>query len=94
MAGIEETKEMLEAIFKVSEVILKQFSDGISWHDGIAIANKLRDTEEFGQILYSAYENAEAIPGELKDLDGEETIELIMAVLPFIPRLLNAAKGK
>lgn len=90
--GITELRELLEAIMDLSIACLEEFSDGIQLKDAWAIITKLQASEDFKMSVEKAYQGAIEIPEEVKDLDGEEAIELIMVMLPYIPKLISAAK--
>ena len=94
MEGIKEMKELIEAVMEVGLVIVEEFSDGVQLSDAWSIISRLKDSGRYREAIGKAYDGAGKIPDELKDVDGEEAIDLAMTMLPYLPKILKAAKKK
>lgn len=92
--GVKELKELIEAVMEVGIAVLSEFSDGIQLRDVWTIATKLQNSPDYRGAISKAYQGSSKIPAELKDVDGEEAIELAMTMLPYLPKLIKAAKPK
>ena len=90
--GIKETKEGLCGLFEVLVCLAERFHDGAQVSDFATIWGKLQNDEPFKQKLMAAYDGAQAIPAELKDLDLNEGIELAGIALDYLPKLVDALK--
>lgn len=77
MAGIEETKEALEAIVELVQVAVELGKDGVDLSDAVALGSKVVTDEAFRQKLVKAVEGAGKIPAEVKDLTPAEVGELL-----------------
>lgn len=91
--GTKETKEVLIAVNKVSLLLIKHLKDGFqAGKDGLAIVSEIMSTEELKQSLIDAAVGVSAVPAEMKDLDAQEIIELVMLQAMLVPDVMNALK--
>lgn len=73
MAGIKETKELIDGALVIGSVVYKQLLDGFQFEDAIALIPAL-------VILPNAIKGIDQVPGEVADLDAAERDELIALV--------------
>jgi len=90
--GIKETKEMLEAVNVLVVYLIEKFKDGVQASDFIEMYSKLMVDPEFKSKLMLAYENANQIPAEIKDVDLAEAVALISLQVNFLPKVIEAIK--
>ena len=89
---IKETKEAFKGVFELALFLTKRFSDGIGVDDAIAIFDKLKNDEEFKDMLIEAYKGHEKIKDEIKDLSITESVELGMLALQYVPKFIDVIK--
>lgn len=77
---IKETRELLIALIKVGKVVVKQLKDGVQPTDAIIILKELA-SQEIREDIIDAIAGSTLIPAELKDLDLEESTELIKTLI-------------
>lgn len=92
MSGVKETKEVLVAVLKVAPILVKQFKDGVQVQDVAELYAKFMADAELKAAVMAAYDNYKMVGDEVKDLETAEIIELIMAALPEIQKLLQEMK--
>ena len=90
MAGIKETKEALIAANEIALFFIERLKDGIDAGDAIAFWNEIRDDDGLKGKVMDAYDNWQAIPGEIADLDLGEALELGKTLLDYLPKFLAA----
>lgn len=91
--GIKETKEVLVGLNEVSIAIAKRFKDGIQVaQDAEGLYEDLVKDAQVKAVILAAYENAKAVPAELKDLSVMEGVELGMVQAQYIPKIVEALK--
>ena len=91
--GNKETKEMIVALMRISAELAKIFKDGLQATDAIQIFEVMQKDEELKKLLVLAYNDANLIDDEIKDLDFAEGVDLIAATIAEIPALYKAIKG-
>lgn len=75
--SIKETKELFEGLALVAKTVKKIAADKkVDANDIPHVIELAKDAP----ILLAAIENVKEVPAELKDLDKEELLELIMLV--------------
>lgn len=84
MKDIKETKELLRGVkelAKLGKQVRDILGDGYQSSDLIAGFDVIKNQAEKVDTYKAAYEGVELIPEELKDLDKEEIIELMMVMV-------------
>lgn len=94
MAEIKETKEALIGVMKLSAVLISRFKDGAQLNDFEAIIGKYMTDEVFKKAIVDAYNDANQIPEELKDLDFKESLDLAKTVITELPEVIEALNSK
>ena len=92
--GIQETKEALVGLNMVSLLLLQKFKDGVQVTDFTEMFTEISTDKEFKEAVEKAYENYKLIPEEVKDIDGAEGAELVVAQLDFIEGFQEAIAKK
>ena len=90
--GIKETKELIAGIFAVAALLTERLKDGAQFEDAIAFYTAMATDEAFKAKVIAAYDNAKAIPEEMKDLSMEEGFELAMFILPEVLKIIKSIK--
>lgn len=90
--GIKETKELVAGVFAVAALLTERLKDGAQFEDAIAFYTAMATDEAFKTKVIAAYDNAKAIPAEMKDLTMEEGFELAMFILPEILKIVKSVK--
>jgi len=91
--GVKELTELVEGIMEVSLVLIEVGSDGIQLGDFRTLWRRLGDDPAMRDKLKRAYEGIGAVEGEIKDLDLDEAMGLAIKILPYIPKMIQAAKS-
>ena len=91
--GIQETKEALICVNRLTLLLLKHFKDGMQMNDALSIAKEMLENEELRNTLSQAVEGCSKIPSEIKDISGAEGLELAKAQIDMIPAILASFKG-
>lgn len=92
--GIKETKDVLIAVNKVSLLLIKHLKDGFqAGKDSVAIVGEIMGNEALKQSLIDAAVGVSAVPAELKDIDMQEIIELVMLEAMGVPEIIAALKA-
>lgn len=86
--GIKETKEALIGVNEVSLELATRFKDGVQVADFTEFYSKLTSDEAFKEKVKAAYDNYQAIPDEVKDVDAGEGIELAVVQLDYTPKFI------
>lgn len=89
--GIKESKEALVGVNELSMVLIELLKDGAQFSDASALIMKLQDPEIMGK-LNAALSGLKQVPGEIKDLDLQEGIELAMLQASYVPKILEKLK--
>lgn len=88
--GIQETKEVLQALNMLSIDLIKLFKK----HAGVAeFGAALLGDAELKDALMKAYDNVAKVPAELGDIQFAELIELGLEEAKAVPALLAALKA-
>lgn len=90
--GINETKELFEALMEMSLVLIDLFKDGVQFKDSIELFQKISSDPVLRAQLVAAYEGYQKIPAEIKDLDAVEGVSLSTCLLTYIPKILDRLK--
>lgn len=92
VVGIKETKEMIIGVNELGLVLMNGFKDGIQFSDFAAFWSHYRNDTAFQLALKAAWDNYQAIPAEIKDIDVGEGLELAAVQLEYVPKLVDALK--
>lgn len=79
--GIKETIELEVGAYKLGRLLYKSFADGVQAHDFAELFSKISGDEALKKALLDAYNGADQVPKELKDLDLGEGLQLATALL-------------
>ena len=90
--GVKETKEALDGFNEVALVLADILKDGVQYSDALAFYNEVLKNDKLKEKVMKAYDGYKAIPGEIKDADKGEALELIECQLNYIPKYLEAFK--
>ena len=90
--GIKETKEMLEGMLELAAMLLTVFKDGAQATDIVQIFEIISKNDALKEKLLAAYNGAEHVQDEVKDVTLAEGIELLMIMIQKAPMLIEAAK--
>lgn len=91
--GIKESKEMAKALLAISAILGSQFKDGLQATDAIEILKKCM-TPELEKLIVDAYNGANQIPAEMKDLSLMEGLDLLKDIAPNFLDVINKVMGK
>ena len=90
--GIKETKECLVAINEVGLVVAHLVKDGLQAEDAIGFYNEIIANDKMKAVIAAAYENYQAIPKEILDIDLGEGCELAKCQVEYLPKYLAEIK--
>lgn len=91
--GVKETKELLVGVNEVGLALVERLKDGVQLTDAVAFYEKLVSDPAFKSKVFAAYENWQAVPDEVKDLDVGEAVELAGVQLGYIPKYVALVAG-
>lgn len=89
---VKETKEMVIGVNEVTLVLMGGFKDGVQFGDFPAFWAHYQNDAKFEAALKAAWDNYQAIPAEIKDIDVGEGLELAAVQLEYVPKMLDALK--
>jgi hypothetical protein len=89
---IKETKEALIAINELGVKIASLAKDGLQVADGLALVALLSADSDLQSKLLAAFQGVQAVPAELKELDINEGVELVVLQASYVPKILEALK--
>lgn len=87
--GIKETKEALVGVNEIALHVARRFKDGVQFSDFPAFYADLMANPEYMAKLQSAWENYQAIPEEVKDLDIGEIVDLTVTQASYVPKIIG-----
>ena len=87
---IKEMKEMMVGLMEMALMMAELFKDGVQAEDFMQMFMKLKDDPRY----LEAFKGMKEIPAEAKDIDLQEGMELVMMMMPYIPRMIDAMKKK
>lgn len=90
--GIKETKELVTGAFGLGALLYARFKDGVQTEDIVVILDKIKNDPELAAALVAAYNGANEVPHEVKDLSVGESIELAGHVLAEGLKVIQAVK--
>lgn len=92
VVGVKETKEMIVGINEVGLVLMGGFKDGVQFSDFASFWSTYQNDANFKLVLQAAWDNYQAIPAEIKDIDVGEGLELAAVQLEYVPKMLDILK--
>jgi len=92
VVGVVETKELIVGANELSLVLISKFRDGVQFSDFTEMYADLNGDEDFKNAVMKAYDNYQAIPAEISDIDALEGLELAEVQLPYITKLVDLFK--
>lgn len=90
--GIKETKEALIAVNEIGMKIAGLVKDGAQVSDAIALVALVSSDSDLQSKLLAAFQGAAAIPAEIKDVDVNEGVELVVLQASYVPKFIEALK--
>jgi hypothetical protein len=93
IVGISETKEAVVAINEIGLFCASKFKDGVQVTDFVSFYAELTTNEDFKAKIKAGYDNAKAIPSEIKDIDGGEALELASVQVGYVEKYIAAFKA-
>lgn len=91
--GIKELKEALIGAQDLAILIIKNLKDGLQLgKDVSAVVGELLTNEELKASLTAAAEGVSKVPAELKDIDLNEVLELVMLEVMQVSKIMEALK--
>lgn len=91
--SIKETKELLEGIkelVKLGKDVRDMVKDGVGPEDLVKGFEIIKEQADKLEIYKAAFDGVKEIEGELKDLDKEEIIQLLMIVINGVSEVEKA----
>ena len=89
---MNETKEALVGLLAITELLAVEFKDGVQASDVADIILKITANDDLKKKLLDAYNGADKVPSELKDMDLAEAVELLTFATPKILDVIKALK--
>lgn len=90
--GVKETKEAVSGALKLGTLLYKKFADGVQTQDFMEIFAKFQLDAEFQKAIVEAYNGANLIEAELKDMDLAEGLEVAMHSLAEVQKAIVELK--
>jgi len=90
VAGNKELKEGVRGTLLVSALLARHFQDGVQVLDFPKMWKQWGDDPSLQAAVKAAYEDADKIPAEAKDLDLGESLEVVAEVADGVPALVAA----
>jgi len=90
MEGIKETKEALKGVLALAVLMAELFKDGIQAEDAATVFMKLQTDDAFKKCLVEAYNGANLVPSEIKDLSLLEVMELAKVAIDEATKIITA----
>jgi hypothetical protein len=90
VTGVQETKEAIIAFNEIALFLASQLKDGVGLDDASALYNKILKDHDFKAKLLLAYDKYNLIPGEIKDIDAGEGLELVQVQIEYVSKYINA----
>lgn len=92
--GIQETKEVIEAVGEVGALLTSHLKDGFQLGtDIVAFMADVIARPTVRAALEKAADNISKVPAEIKDVDASEGLQLAKASLEAGEKIINALKA-
>lgn len=92
--GVKEMKEALEGMMELALCLMDLLKDGAQMDDLMQLWGKVSVDGPFKEKLQKAVDGAGKIPEEMKDMDLQEGMELLMLLVPYVPKMVDVFKKK
>ena len=92
--GVKETTDMLVALNEIALMLIKVFKNGMSISSFIELWSIYQNDDELKEKIKTAYDNYQAIPAELSDLDLIESFSLLTVEFEYIQKMISELKAK
>lgn len=79
--GVKELTEILVAAVALYKSVKALGSDGFQWNDSFTFVKDLIDNEGMRKQLFAAFKDADKVLDEIKDINLEESAQIVKAVL-------------
>lgn len=86
--GVKETRELLVGLNEVSLLLLRHLKDGVVG-EFEAFYQAMSSNADFKTKVQAAFDNYQAVPEEVKDLNIAEVVELSMVQLNYVPQFAS-----
>jgi len=87
--GIKETTEAVVGVNEIGLHVARRLKDGLQViPDALAFYNDLMNDPGFKDKVLAAWENHQAIPDEVKDLDAGEVVALVGVQVSYVPKII------
>jgi hypothetical protein len=88
--GVQNVKELAVGLIVIATILAEEFKDGIQATDAVEIFAKVKGNSELQAKILSAYNGIDQVPAEAKDLNLSEGVEIIVALVPEIKKMIEA----
>ena len=88
----QNTKEVVVALLEFTCEIAKVSKDGIQTSDALVLWASIQNNEDLKAKFIAAFDEIKSVPEEIKNMSWEEKSELAIALLTYLPKLINAFK--
>lgn len=92
MSETKEIKEVMIGLFKLMQVLIPSFKDGVQAADFAVVLAKIESDPELKAQLVAAYQDVDKIPAEVKSLDFAASADIIIAIFPELVKTIEALK--
>lgn len=94
LVGLKETKEVLDAVGNLGALITQYLKDGFQpGTDLPALGIAIMTRPDVQASLRAAAEGIEKVPGELKDVDVDECVELSECGVNITKKIVSALRN-
>lgn len=91
--GVKETKEVVSGAMHLGGLLYSRFKDGVQASDIVVILDKIKNDPELSAALIAAYNGADKVPAEVKELDIQDGVELGVHLLQEGAKLVKVLKA-
>ena len=92
MSNTKELEEAIMGLMNLSLVLFKHFKDGVQLHDAIGIIADLQGNAELRQSLVDAAMGCHKIPGEVKNMDFKDAMNLTSLSMSYVGKIIAEAQ--
>jgi hypothetical protein len=88
--SVQNVKELAIGLIVIATMLAEEFKDGVQATDAISIFAKIKGNEELQAKILLAYNGIDQVSAEAKDINLSEGVELIVALIPEIKKMIEA----